>query len=440
MKNQFIERFLYSSLELADVFDTSEIQHLLKLKVLKSINGKYSFTYVGVISARKQPIFIYPKIFNSLELNDKSLKDNIQAIELYPKSNNRLQQGVDFFELDNDSPEFSEFTIAKFLIEDYERNGLLVFREDIYELNGSGYTDWSQTVSQADPVFSNHRPIYFETVNNVVQEDTENILIDIHRFCVSEASRKYCSFFGKDDISSFVGQNELDYDIEFLLESVKKQLRVTFTDREIMVMKAMISFLSRKYSFEDDCITLYGTRNYELIWEHICQYVLGDQYNSIKGENKIFPNPIWEFDGRPFNSSSDLRPDLVVLEKKIGYLFDAKYYQLSINSNKISDEPGFKDILKQFLYQKHLEEELIKKHRKVSLINNAFLFPVNQIEFEKLRKTNPSNDNIIKMGNVTYPLFQDKQIDVLFCNFEGFRDLYIRRKRISCETLMNLNS
>lgn len=439
MKNQFIERNSYSSHELTDVFDTSEIRQLLGLKILESKNGKYIFTYVGVISARKQPIFIYPKIFNSLELNNNCLKKNIQAIELYPKSNNRLQEGVDFFELNNDSPEFSEFSIAKFLIEDYERNGLLVFREELFEINGSSYTDWSQTVSQLDPIFSNHRPIYFETINNVVQEDTENILIDIHRFCVSEASKKYCTFLGKDDIPSFVGQNDLDYDLEFILESVKKQLRVTFTDREIMVMKAMISFLSRKFSFEDDSITLYGTRNYELIWEHICQYVLCDQYSSIKSEYNIFPNPIWELDGIPFNSSSDLRPDLVVMEKKTGYLFDAKYYQLSINGTKISGEPGFKDILKQFLYQKHLEEELVKKHRKVSVINNTFLFPINQIEFESLRQIHPSNDYIIKMGVVTYPLFQNKRIDVLFCNFERFRDLYVRRKRISCELLLNLN-
>lgn len=441
MKNQFIERNSYSSHELADAFDTSEIRQLLGLKILESKNGKYNFTYVGVISARKQPIFIYPKIFNSLELNNICLKKNIQAIELYPKSNDRLQEGVDFFELNNDSPEFSEFSIAKFLIEDYERNGLLVFREELYEINGSGYTDWSQTVGQVNPIFSNHRPIYFETINNVVQDDTENILIDIHRFCVSEASRKYCTFLGKDDISSFVGKDDFDYDVDFLLGSVKKQLRVTFTDREIMVMKAMISFLSRKYSFEDDSITLYGTRNYELIWEHICQFVLRDQYASIKSQFNIFPNPLWVFDGLQYNSSSDLRPDLVVLDLEIekGYLFDAKYYQLSINGTKISGEPGFKDLLKQFLYQKHLEEELVKNHKIVSEINNAFLFPINQIEFESLSQINPSNDYIIKMGLVTYPLFQDKQIDILFCNFERFRDLYVRRKSISCETLMNLN-
>ena len=439
MKNQFIERNPYSSHELADVFDTSEIRQLLGLKILESKNGKYNFTYVGVISARKQPIFIYPKIFDSLELNNICLKKNLQAIELYPKSNDRLQEGVDFFELNNESPEFSEFSIAKFLIEDYERDGLLVFREELFEINGSGYTDWSQTVSQLDPVFSNHRPIYFETINNMVQEDTENILIDIHKFCVSEASRKYCTFLGKDDISSFVGQNDLDYDIEFLLESVKKQLRVTFTDREIMVMKAMISFLSRKYSFEDDSISLYGTRNYELIWEHICQFVLCDQYPFIKNEYSIFPNPVWDLAGSLYNSSSDLRPDLVVLEKEKVYLFDAKYYQLSINTKKISGEPGFKDILKQFLYQKHLEEELVKKHRKVAVINNAFLFPISQIEFEELRQKNPSNDYIIKMGVATYPLFEGKQIDILFCNFESFRDLYVKRKQISCESIYLVN-
>lgn len=435
MNMQFIERLSYTSHELADVLDSSEIRQLLSLKILESKKSNYYFTYVGVISARKCPIFIHPKIFNTSELNDKCLKNNIQAIELYPKSNIRLQEGVDFFELNNDSPEFSEFSIAKFLIEDYERNGLLVFREELFEINGGGYTDWSQTVSQVDPIFSSSRPIYSETINNVVQEDTENILIDIHGFCVSEASRKYCTFLGKDDLFNFIGQNDLEYDLEFLIESVKKQLRVTFTDREIMVMKAMISFLSRKYTFEDDSITLYGTRNYELIWEHICQYVLRDQYGSIKSEYSIFPNPTWELDGKLFNSSSDLRPDLVILNNSKGYLFDAKYYQLSYNETKLWAEPGFKDILKQFLYQKHLEEELINNYEIVSEINNAFLFPINQIEFEKLRKKNPSNDYVVNMGSVSYPLFLGKKIDVLYCNFNKWKDLFLRRKTINCDEL-----
>ncbi len=435
MNWMFIERKLYSEIEITNIFDTSEILHLVSLKILELKNKKYCFTFVGVISARKRPIFVYPKIFQASLLNETSLKNHVQAIELYPKSNSRLQEGIDFFELNIDSAEFSEFSVAKFLIEDFERNGILVFREELFDLNGTGYTDWSQTVSQVDPIFSNSRPIYAETINNLVQEDTENILVEIHRFCVSEASRNYSPFLGKDDLSHSIGYIELEYNIEFLLDNVKKQLLVTFTDREIMVMKAMISFLSKKFLLEDDNISLYGTRNYELIWEHVCQFVLKDQYSSLKSQFDIFPNPKWQLNGSPFYSSSDLRPDLVVLSNEKGYLFDAKYYQLSINGNKLAGEPGFKDILKQFMYQQHLEEKLINNYEIVSEINNAFLFPINQIQFDELSHNNPSNEFAIHMGTVTYSLFNEKQIEVIFCNFERWKDFYIKRKQISCESL-----
>jgi hypothetical protein len=78
---------------------------------------------------------------------------------------------------------------------------------------------------------------------------------------------------------------------------------------------------------------------------------------------------------------------------------------------------------------------LIVKNCVVSEIKNSFLFPIRKEHFEKLSQTNPSNDLVVNMGIITYPLFGGKQIDILYCNFEKWMHLFVSRKSVDCTTL-----
>jgi hypothetical protein len=435
-ENYFIEGVYLPSSRFLAVFDADEINSLLKKGILVGGNGStYKFQYVGVVSCLKDPVYVFPKIYDRQSLTDDLLRNSVKSIENYIDTNTQFYEGVDYFGSITDNLDSSEFSVAKFLIDDFERNGFISYKEEIFEINGDGSTDWSRTISMVDPINSEGFPIYHETINNVVIDDIDNITIRIHKMCLNDVSKKYSLFLSREQLDIQFEREEIEHSDELLLAHLRNELRTTYSDREIHLLKSFIFLLTKKNIKEEESISLFGTKKYENIWEDICRRVLKDNYETIKDKYNLFPNPIWIINADPneYKSGSDLRPDLLVIPNgsPTAYLYDAKYYKLKFEG-EIKGEPGFKDILKQFMYQHHVEFELIDNHGLVRTVENAFLFPVNHERFLNL-KENPQfdgNDYLVEVGRVCYQLYNGKEIKILICNMDAMKQLYNNKRTI----------
>ena len=186
-----------------------------------------------------------------------------------------------------------------------------------------------------------------------------------------------------------------------------------------------------------NALTLFGTRKYENVWEAICRKITNDSLSDIKinfkkkfPTKKLFPSPIWNVLDIEFERTIKLIPDILSynLESKVYYLFDAKYYSIQFEEDKIDKEPKYHDILKQFIYQQHLCNSLEKE------IKNAFLLPILDNEFIDLKKKKDVDytSNRAVIGSIKYKeLFEDQELYVIMCPFSKWQEMYIKNKTLS---------
>lgn len=427
----FIEEKRYKKSELLVVLSFLDIQKLIEKGILMSEdNSFFKFVFVGVVSLRKHAFIIYPKVLKKESEKILNVKATVQTLKKYSNLNLQKHDGIDYFKNDPDSPDCSEMAIADFLINDFQRHGIYNVEQELTEVNGNGDVNWPLTVLFTDPIFSKRQPIYLNTVNHVFIDDTEHLTIAIHKWSLGYCLKKYSILLGQDfdkmDLDYIQDSNEIGTD-EQLIRHLKSQLQLTYTDRGIRLLKSLLFLIVTKANNENDSISLYGTKKYENIWEAICKKVVNDIYPFLKKEHDFFPNPIWNILGKTMATKSPLIPDIITKNNTTGkyYLYDAKYYMIEYN-HAIKGEPGFKDILKQFQYQDHVEKTL-------GDLENGFLFPVTNSNYEELIK-NPdtivSNEYMTVIGHIEYHLYPKKKISVIVCPFSKWQELFINNKCI----------
>jgi hypothetical protein len=109
-----------------------------------------------------------------------------------------------------------------------------------------------------------------------------------------------------------------------------------------------------------------------------------------------------------------LIPDIVTVTKDIFAIFDAKYYSVTLTEKNINGQPGIESITKQYLYAsayKDLIDECDNSNRKC--VCNAFIFPREQ------------DEPAVNAGMVTFGLFPDRSIHILFVEPTWFYQAYL---------------
>ncbi len=434
----FIEEKWYKRTELSVVFSDEDFKNMIFKGILTSADNLcFKFVFVGVVSLRNRAFIILPKILKKEPEALFHVKSTVQTLKKYNNLNLQKYEGIDYFSIDPDSPECSEMAIADFLINDFQRYGIYTVEQELVEIDGNGDVNWPLTVLHTDPIFSKGQPIYLNTVNHVFTDDSEHLTIAIHKWSVGYSLRKYSVLLGQEsdkaDLDYVQDSNEIGSD-EQLIRHLKNQLQSTFTDRGVRLLKSLLFLITSKASNENDSISLYGTKKYENIWESICKTVVNDIYPELKKDYDFFPNPIWNIMGNTLASKSPLIPDIITKNNSTGkyHLYDAKYYMIEF-SNSIKGEPGFKDILKQFQYQEHIEKELGE-------LENGFLFPISNSNYDALIN-NPgiieSNEFMTVIGHIEYHLYHGKKISIIMCPFSKWQQLFINNKSIASNSLLS---
>ena len=149
---------------------------------------------------------------------------------------------------------------------------------------------------------------------------------------------------------------------------------------------------------------MYGTNKFNLVWEKVCADVFDNKLSTHIGKLKlptelhndyihrkkdtlleIIEKPVWKYfdsgDNTHENLAKDtLTPDLISLyDTDNGMcfgIFDAKYYNINLDKNKVQGQPGVGDVTKQYLYQLAYND-FILKHGFTS-VKNAFLMPTEE--------------------------------------------------------------
>ncbi|WP_298606854.1 LlaJI family restriction endonuclease [uncultured Veillonella sp.] len=378
----------------------------------------YLFNYVGVIYIDGYLLCCYPKyLFAYDSIEDKSscrnlLKQVLKVLHRY----NTNSQSIQLYVEDDQSSPVSRMSMIIALLDDYFQNGLYFNTQNIHELNGDGEINWNRTINFIHPLWQEEDPYYlnFWTRRNTI--DDKSFIQRIHECLLTICSRELeeISLLDLLDING-VYLTELSLsDLgtrDYLLYRITNELNLEFNSRKQYVLKLMVALLKDSSSMIGaDNIDLFGTTSFNLVWETVCAEVFDNKLTNLLSDLpllstvKIPPNmlavkprtlkdliehPMWTSKDGTTVFSDTLKPDLISVERNENVcsfvILDAKYYTMSIESNKVEGQPGVGDVTKQYLYQLAYKDFI--ELNGIEEVKNCFLMPTEK-------------DEIVSVGNV----------------------------------------
>ena len=374
-------------LELVDI-DEGENEHY------------YIITYVGIITIAGYVLKCYPKYILNEAKPINELRQILKVLEKY----NSKEQIIHIFNSSGKSQTFNLLAILLYFLRDYYEHGVYVNTDEIIESNGSGEILWDRTINETFSFLSNNRPYYIDLQTKKRVEDDYDYFKRLHECIISKASNDLSD---ADILDLFeitevhLSEEEIDAfgEKEYILYRIEKELRVQFNTRKQIMLKTMYAYISRLGHIDDsDGLSMFGTNSFHLLWEKVCADIMDNQLNRQldtlqlpvklheKYNNKtklidIIEKPMWSAAER--TSSDTMIPDIITIacenNENTFFIFDAKYYVVSIEQNQQPKSvPGIDSITKQYLYQLAYKE-FINDHGFNSVVN-CFLMPTEKDE------------------------------------------------------------
>lgn len=366
----------------------------------------YVFTFVGILTVGNIVIKCFPKYL----LTKKSpLEEMKQVLKVLSKYNSK-EQIINLFNGDEEQRSFNLLSIILYLINDYNENGVYVNKQDIIETNGEGEILWDNTINETYAIISNNIPFYtdLQTINTISND--LDYFTRLHRYIVTECCNKLkqgnlLEVFEIEDINISEECIENFGDIDYILYRLQRELNVQFVTRKQILLKTLYTYIAHSKSFDDSFgLSMYGTNSFNLVWEKVCADVFDNKLSTPIGKLKlpldlhndyihrknytlldIIEKPNWMYfdsEGNRYDNlaKDTLTPDLISLyDTDNGMcfgIFDAKYYNIKLEKNKVQGQPGIGDVTKQYLYQLSYND-FILKHGFTS-VKNAFLMPTEE--------------------------------------------------------------
>ena len=362
----------------------------------------YVFTFVGVIVVAGRVLKCYPKYLLHANEPTHELQQVIKVLEKY----NSKEQIVRMFNDSSESSSFNLLAVLLFLLQDYFENNVYSNTEEIIECNGSREILWDKTINETFTMLSDNRPYYVELQTRKRVTNDFDYFKRLHECVLTMASRelkdaKLLDLFEMDEIN--LTDEELDDfgDKEYILYRIEKELNIQFNTRKQLVLKTMYAYIERRGSlFDIDCLSLFGTNSFNLVWEKICADIMDNQldvplgvlklpvplkdgYDRKKKLIELIEKPLWTVTGK--TAKDTLIPDLISICKVNNQyqfiIFDAKYYNAQLEKGIApTGQPGIESVTKQYLYQLAYQK-FIEEHEFAS-VKNCFLLPTENSEIE----------------------------------------------------------
>ncbi len=419
MKNNnrffFIEEKHYSFIDLVDSLGDHCVDQLRRKKICEETpNGTIKFSFVGLISYHEKLIFVFPKYIkmkNEVELVN-TMKTVIRVIRKYNKKFISTKDFLNFFDLSKEEYSTS-FATAGYILDDYSRNGIYSKTESFLEFNGMGEINWDSTVNGILPIVSQGSPYYLDFITHNIYSDENNVVTRVHKWAIAHYSSIFGEWLGFTELFVEPENTKLDSigTKEYLVAKLTNELNETFIDDKINLIKVLIDIVKEFYSLPSEQLNVYGTRNFELVWEEVCRLIFADEFDKYK--EKI-PAPLWtSFETGIAVKKDTFIPDIIKTYRlgKDEYfaILDAKYYNFRFTSNNVLGNPSVNDVSKQLLYQKAFSNFRKRKMR------NYFLFPFDGETEEVL--------NVI--GKVSLDFINPNPVFLVYLSAEKVYNMYL---------------
>lgn len=348
-----------------------------------SVTGKTDDSFVGFKIKGNDIHFYYPEsyrfdVMSSTMRND--IVDLLKTISIAKTKSNSLSQA------NNVIGDEGDFALLSYLwvINDFLVNGFYVNGEKTFKTNQSGRINWKRTM-QTQPIVSNGNVIYPNIIVEV-KNNTDNILVDIHKHCV----KKSIDFIGWlfNLSSAFIEGKPYNNNIKKLyITTLKKELDSTFDDEKRLRLNHFLSVIMGLDSNDSNEFS-YGVDSYHYIFERMIDSIFGN----VKDLRDFNPKAKWQLVKNNYKetNSSDLRPDTIIINDSNVFIIDSKFYRFGF-TGKEEDLPETTSIQKQITYG----DFILRNVTKIDIKNiyNAFLLPYN-----KKHNTFYSDQNIQYIG------------------------------------------
>ncbi len=423
-----LKKYYKSELNKELLLDDNVIVELIDRRILtKGKDELFSFEFVGAIILNERIIFCLPKYIKHFD-KKTTIRQLLSLFSEYSKRENLEEDELETFGSVDSNYSYNMLSVIMFLMNDYLENGLYFNEKNICIVNGDNEINWLKTIDEIQPLVSEGEPIYLEYYTDVTQNDEENYFRQLHRYILSECTKKLeylglTEFLGFEPIIFEVDEDSLGTP-QGIISRINNELNIQFINRKQLLLKAMASFIAKeKMESSDLTISFYGTRSFHVIWEKVCGYVLNNKYKNVK---KLIAQPKWTTKSGTEHNASTLIPDIVSITNDSFIISDAKYYSIKLTEDVLSGNPGVEDVTKQYLYQLAFNEYI--KVKRFKIVRNMLLFP--------------SEDKEIKLlGKVTIKFLQDLKLeDITLLSLPAHRifELYTNSKRLNIEKFLGL--
>lgn len=348
-----------------------------------TVTGKTDDSFIGLKFKGNEIHFYYPETyrFSTESPHVRSdIVDLLRTIGIAKTSSSQLSSAY------NKATGEGDFALLSYLwvIKDFLANGFYVNREKIYKTNQSGRIDWKRTM-QSQAIVSNGNVI-FPNITVSVKNTVDNLLVEIHRFCVKRSIDYIGWLFNLN--SSFIQIPQYNDSIKKLyIATLKKELDHTFDDDKRLRLKHLLNVVTGLDSTSNNKEFVYGVDSYYYIFERMIDAIFGTE----KDLHDFYPKTKWQLVKNNFREtdSSNLRPDTILVNGEDVYILDSKFYRFGFTGRE-KDLPDTTSIQKQITYGDYIRHNI-----KISIKNiyNAFLLP-----YDKKREVFQSNDNLQYIG------------------------------------------
>lgn len=263
--------------------------------------------------------------------------------------------------------------------------GYYTENESIYKRASSGKINWSRTIKQIRPritgEFPNESAVYLDFITKKTNNNENELITQIHKFCVYESYEKIGCLFGYAQPQ----KTTIAFNEKLFLSVLRSKISKTFNEKNLLLFRNMIDIVCYLGKRNDNQTAFFGTTDFEYVWEGLIDSVFGIDSNEKK---KYYPHCSWKIGKASAVEVRDekrtaLRPDTIMLLNEDIFILDAKYYpygeaetgkNFSRNPKKL---PGTGSIVKQIAYAEFIEarqKEQSGKYPKGKIFN-AFIMP-----------------------------------------------------------------
>lgn len=298
-----------------------------------------------------------------------------------------------------------------FLINHFLNNGYYKEKEVQYKKSTNGKINWSRTIKQIRPEFINDNPIFLKFITKKINYNEEEIITQIHKYCVHESFSKIGFIFSNIRPE----KSTLKFNADFFRSMILQKMSKTFDEKTQLLLKNMLDLINYVDKSNEVKTFYYGTEDFEHIFESLVDSVFGEN-----DKEEFYPECYWQFENGNSKKCS-LRPDTIMIrdrgtiDQKI-FVLDSKYYKYGM-SNKDFDLPGSDSIIKQIAYAEFIENSInreesrlpkdVKTNLNLKEIYNAFIMPAN------LQNSSNKNNFVQYFGYATtdYKSYDEKSND-----------------------------